>query len=42
MTDQQRKEAIISAMTKEELELMAKDPELAFHAMCATLAQTAA
>lgn len=35
-----RAEAIMKAMTVEELRVMEKDPELAFHAICATLATT--
>lgn len=48
MTNQQRNEAIARAeeimktMSRDELAVMAANPEIAFHAMCATLATTAA
>ena len=48
MTEQQRTQAIARAeeimktMSRDELEAMAANPDVAFHAMCATLAATAA
>lgn len=48
MTNQQRNEAIARAeeimktMSRDELEALAANPDVAFHAMCATLATTAA
>lgn len=47
MTEQMRKEAlaraeeILATMSAEELKKLAGNPEMAFHAMCATLATTA-